>query len=99
MDIADETIEIKEIAPYLIRKLVPTLLLQCNDLENNDNALQLYFKEILFGPSHLVYQGILVIQLIYHFQALWAAFKKNVTDIATSKPTIPEPPDYKVCKE
>ena len=42
MDIADETIEIKEFALYSIRKLVPPL--QYNDLESNDNPLQLYFS-------------------------------------------------------
>ena len=43
LGIANETIKIKEIVPYSIRKLVPPLLLQCNDLESNDNTLQLHF--------------------------------------------------------
>ena len=47
MGIANETIKTKEIAPYSIKKLVPPLLLQCNDLESNDNTLQLYFSKDL----------------------------------------------------
>ena len=47
MDIANETIEIKEIAPYSIGKRVPPPLLQWNDLESNDNPLKLYFSKDL----------------------------------------------------
>ena len=105
MNIPDETIEIKEIAPYSIRKRVPPPLLHWSDLERNDNPLKLHFsKDLIWAIASGLPKGIggtTDLPLL----GSWTAFNEIVTDVTTFKsiinymPTIPEAPDYKVCKE
>ena len=105
MDIADETIEIKEITPYSVGKRVPLPLLQWNDLESNDNPLKFCFsKDLIWAIASGLLKDIDGATNL-PFLSSWTAFNKNVTDVTTFKsimnymPAIPEPLDYKVCKE
>ena len=105
MDIADETIEIKEITPYSVGKRVPLPLLQWNDLESNDNPLKLCFsKDLIWAIASGLLKDIDGATNL-PFLSSWTAFNKNVTDVTTFKsimnymPATPEPLDYKVCKE
>ena len=99
MNIADETIEIKDIAPYSIEKCIPPPLLQWNDLEGNDNPLKLYFsKDLIWATASGLPKdigGSTDLPLL----GTWTAFNKSITDVTTFKsiinyiPTIPEPHD------
>ena len=74
-------------------------------MESNVNPFNLYFsKDLIWAtvsglPKDI--GGTTDLPLL----GSWTAFNKNVTDVNTFKsiinylPTIPEPPDYKVCKE
>ena len=102
MDIANETIEIKEITPYLVGKRAPLPLLQWNDLESNDNPLKLCFsKDLIWAIASGLLKDIGGATDLPFLSSL-TAFHKNVTatfkSIINYMPTIPEPLDYKVCK-
>ena len=90
----------------MIGKLKPPDLFKEHIDDESRNLLdESLYKDIAWAMAGGVKQDVIDVSQPLPLQGSWTAFKKGVTDvkfdqsIITYLPTIPDPPEYNVCKE